>query len=410
MQAKIRIALREYVAFETALASQIDSFRVHYPGIAIEFVPMDLESLYRELVTERGLASGKWDLGLVVTDWLPQFIEAKLLEDLTPYLSAGAIPDWPAGWPNSLVEPLNFNEHFYCIPWHDGPECLMCRRDLFESRREQVDFRNRFGYELAPPHSWREFEDIARFFTRPAEGLYGTAFACYPDGHNTLYDFALQIWSRGGEFHDEFGIPLLESPQAIAALDFYRRVVRDANLCHPRSLDADSVQSGELFLAGSVAMMVNWFGFAARSSSHGAPLQDRVMVAPIPCDESQRPVSLSAFWSFAIASGSRVKQAAWEFLRFLARPEMDLVVVHHGAVGVRLSTWRDSEVQRSAPVYEQLEAISTGARRLPATPQLAEFAKLVNRVIESSLHTEESSSSILRRAQREAMEAQIRFC
>jgi len=409
MQAKIRIALREFVAFETALSSQIESFRADYPGTAFEFVPMDLESLYRELITERGLANGTWDLGLVVSDWLPQAIDANLLEDLTPYLSAGAIPDWPAAWPDSLVEPLNFDGNFYCIPWHDGPECLMFRRDLFESAGEQAGFRESYGYELAPPRTWHEFEDIARFFTRPAERLYGTAFACYPDGHNTLYDFALQIWSRGGEFHDISGIPLLESPQAIAALDFYRRIVRDSSLCHPRSLDADSVQSGELFLAGSVAMMVNWFGFAARSSARGAPLQDRVQVAPIPCDESLRPVSLSAFWSFAIGSGSRVKQTAWEFLRFLARPEMDLVVTHQGAVGVRLSTWRDSEVRRSAPVYEQLEAISTGARRLPATPQLAEFAKLVNRVIESSLRTDESSCSILRRAQREAVEEQIRF-
>jgi len=409
MQAKLRIALREFVAFETALASQIESFRAHQPDIAFEFVPMDLESLYRELIVDRGLANGTWDVGLVVTDWLPQAIAANLLEDLTPYLSVGAIPDWPAAWPNSLVEPLNFKDHFYCVPWHDGPECLMFRRDLFESPAEQAAFRDRYGYELAPPATWREFEDIARFFTRPGEGLYGTAFACYPDGHNTLYDFALQIWSRGGEFHDQSGVPVLESPQAVAALDFYRRVVRDASLCHPRSLHADSVESGELFLAGSVAMMVNWFGFAARSSSSGAPLQGRVRVAPIPCDESSRPVSLSAFWSYAIGSGSRAKPAAWEFLRFLARPEMDMVVTHHGAVGVRLSTWRDSAVQRSAPVYQQLEAISAGARRLPATPQLAEFAQLVNRVIETSLHTDESSPSILQRAQREAIEGQIRF-
>ena len=66
----------------------------------------------------------------------------------------------------------------------------------------------------------------------------------------------------------------LSSPhrKAFDALDFYRRIVRDPAICHPRSPQLDSTQSGDLFLAGEVAMMANWFGFAARAGREGSPL------------------------------------------------------------------------------------------------------------------------------------------
>ncbi|MGH9640454.1 MAG: extracellular solute-binding protein, partial [Bryobacteraceae bacterium] len=321
---------------------------------------MDLHSLYKELFTGGGLRCGAWDLATLVTDWLPDAIAAGSIEDLSPYMAADPIPQWPEGWPRSIVEPLAFDGRYYCIPWHDGPECLIYRRDLFESPREQEVFRTAHGYELTPPRTWREFEEIAQFFTRAGDGLYGTLFACYPDGHNTLYDFALQVWSRGGELHDRAGLPAMATVQSVEALDFYRRIVRDPGVCHPRSIDLDSVQSGDVFLSGSIAMMVNWFGFAARSGRSGSPLDGKVSLAPIPCSDGLAPVSLSVFWTLGLGSGSRQKQAAYDFLRFLARPEMDRELVRHGAVGVRLSTWRDPEVQSEVPAYRQIEGISRG--------------------------------------------------
>jgi multiple sugar transport system substrate-binding protein len=398
----LRLALREFVDFENALAAQIAAFRTSHPDIAIEIVPMDLRTLYAELFTNGGLRSGKWNLATLVTDWLPDAIASGAIEDLTSWMAADPIPDWPEGWPRSILQPLEFDGRYYCIPWHDGPECLIYRRDLFDSPKEKARFKNAFGYDLTPPRSWRAFEDVARFFTRPGGNLWGTVFACYPDGHNTLYDFAIQVWSRSGELHDKEGRPTLTTQQTEEALDFYRRMVRDASACHPGSIAMDSVRSGEAFLSGSIAMMVNWFGFGARSGRADSPLAGKVALAPIPCGEGSSPVSLSVFWGMAIASGSTHKRQAYEFLRFLTRPEMDRELVRHGAVGVRLSTWRDAEVRRRSPAFESIEEISLGARRLPRSPSLPEFAEIVNEIAMRALNSDASSASILADAQREA--------
>ena len=397
----LRIALRNYADFENALSEEARLFESHHPGTKVELVSLGIHDLHKTAIADGGLHDGHYDLALLVTDWLAEANGAGALEDLNPWHRRIPIHDWPSGWPRSLVKPLLFGDHLIALPWHDGPECLVYRTDLFSDPRRQSAFRKQFFRELAPPTTWEEFEETLRFFTDQASGLYGTVFAAFPDGHNTLYDFALQLWSRGGDLTGPDGRPCLTTPTVLSALEFYRRIVRDPALCHPKSPRLDSTQSGDLFLAGEVALMVNWFGFAARSGREGSPLAGKVAIAPIPTANGTSAVSLSVFWALAMGKGSRHKELAWQFLRFVASPERDLGITRHGTVGVRLSTWRNPDLQVRIPVYRELEAISLGARQLPTGPGMAAFAAIIDEVVTRALASSEPSAAILESAQRE---------
>ncbi len=397
----LRIVLRNYADFENALAEEARLFEARHPGTKIELVSVGIHELHHSAITEGGLRDGRFDLALLVTDWLAEAHNAGAVENLHHWQQLIPLHDWPRGWPRSLVQPLIFGDHLTSLPWHDGPECLVYRTDLFADPATRTTFRSQFSRDLAPPTTWQEFEQVARFFTDQTASRYGTVFASLPDGHNTLYDFALQVWSRGGELTDSAGRPSLTAPNALSALDFYRRVVRNPALCHPKSPQLDSTQSGDLFLSGEVAMMANWFGFAARSGREGSPLAGKVAIAPIPSANGASPVSLSVFWALAMGKGSRQKELAWQFLRFVASPERDLGITRHGAVGVRLSTWRNPELQSRIPVYREVEAISLCARQLPTGPGMASFAAIIDNVISRALTTNEPSEAILESAQRE---------
>ena len=397
----LRIALRNYSDFENALSEEARLFEANHPGVKVDLVSLGIHELYKSAITDGGLRDGHIDLALLVTDWLAEGMATGLLEDLYPWHKRIPVHDWPQGWPRSLVEPLIFDHRLSSLPWHDGPECLVYRADLFQDASRRDAFRAQFFRELAPPVTWEEFEQTARFFTEAAAGLYGTVFAAFPDGHNTLYDFAIQLWSRGGELLNASGEPYLTTPQALAALDFYRCVVRDPFICHPRSPRLDSTQSGDLFLAGEVAMMPNWFGFAARSGREGSPLAGKVAIAPIPTANGVAHTSLSVFWALAMGRGSRHKELAWQFLRFVSTPERDLGITRHGAVGVRLSTWRNPDLQARIAPYRDIEEISLGARQLPTAPGMATFAAIIDGVVTRALTTNDSTADILRSAQNE---------
>ncbi len=397
---KLRILLRNYHDFESALEEEARLFEQDNPAVEVELTSIGIHELYDTALSRGGLHEGHFDLALLVTDWLAEGVASGALEDLNLWQRRTPIQDWPDGWARSLVRPLIFGSRLSSLPWHDGPECLTYRKDLFENPSLQTAHHVELGRELRPPTTWQQFEETARFLTDRNRGRFGTIFAAFPDGHNTLYDFALQVWSRGGELVDAGGQPRVDSTEAIRGLDFYRQLVRDSSVCHPGSPSFDSTQSGETFLAGEVAMMVNWFGFAARCDREDSPLRGKVAIAPIPADPGCEPVSLSVFWAMAMGAGSTQKELAWKFLRFLATSERDLGITKHGTVGVRLSTWRNRDLHEGMPVYREIESISLGARQLPMGPKMADFARVVDSIVTRALTTDDGTATILKEAQR----------
>jgi multiple sugar transport system substrate-binding protein len=395
-----RVAIRRFPPFEAAVAKQWASFQDETGcPLRLEWESLDLNPLVESLFTRGGLKDGTWDIAFVVTDWLADAVHDGALRDLAPRMRADPLPDYPEGWAPVLTGMQQFGDAIYGLPYHDGPECLIYRSDLFADPAEQKAFAAQFGYPLAVPRTWRQFEDVARFFTRPEENLYGTVFAAFPDGHNTVYDFCLQLWSRGGELTDAAGRPTLDTPQAVAALDFYRCMVNDRSVTPP-GLDAiDSVKSGELFAAGSVAMMVNWFGFAAVCEQPGCPVKGKTSVTTIPSDEVLPPSSLIVYWLLAVAAGSPHPDIAYAFARHCCMPDMDKLTTLEGGIGCRLSTWNDSEVNALIPFYSELNHLHEGTRTLPRSRALPELIHVIDEAVQAAIATDEPSETILRRAQ-----------
>jgi multiple sugar transport system substrate-binding protein len=406
---QLRIAIRSFADFQAATDAQLVAYRELHPEIQIEAAPFDLAALESAVLGGAGLRTGRFDLAIFPTDWIGAAINTAAIQNLTPWMQSEPLPGWPEGWPASLREPLRQGDDFYCIPWHDGPECLICRKDLFENPEEKERFARQFGRELKPPITWQQFHETARFFTRPSQSLWGTLFAAYPDGHNTLYDLVLQVWSRGGELYTTEGQPTLNIPTVIDALDFYRVIINDPRACYPGANEIDSISSGDIFLSGQIAMMANWFGFAARSNGPDSPLRDKLGLAPIPGGRPGQTATLSNYWVVAIGSGSRNKQASYELLRHIACPASDKLTTLNGAVGVRLSTWNDPDVIARVPIYSQLERLSAEARTLPFCEDLPKLAEIVNQVTVEALTTSKSSESILSRAQDRAVGQGLRL-
>jgi multiple sugar transport system substrate-binding protein len=388
----LRIAVRAFGPFESAIAKQFASF-VAATGTdaTLEAMPMDLNPLHAAVIGERGLASGDWDIAFLNTDWLAEAQADGLLEDLEPHLARAPLPDWPDAWSPSLTGLQRFAGGLWGMPYHDGPECLVCRRDLLDAAG------------IAVPTTWDEFHAAARALHAPEREQYGTVLALFPDGHNSFYDFCIHIWSRGGEPFDSAGRPAFTSAPAHAALDFLRALAADESAMTPNARALDSVQSGLLFAQGKVALMANWFGFAAYAdTANESRVKGLVDVAPLPSGPGGRSVSLNVFWVLAIGSGSQRKELAWDFLRHCASAQMDKLTTTEGAIGVRQSTWADAEVNAAIPYYHKLGWLHEHAREMPLTPKLAAISHVVDDLMTAAVTTDRATAELLAEAQARA--------
>ena len=404
---KFRIAVRKFGPFETAIDKIWKAFcKQTGCTLTLEAVPFELHPLYdATLGKEDGLLKGDWDIMQVNTDWIAEAGESGKLIDLRPYIDATPPIGGLQAWSDALTDIQTFGDKIIGLPFHDGPECLIFRKDLFEREKEKTDFRNKFGRELSPPVNWDEFIDVAGFFQRPEDNLYGTVMAAFPDGHNTVFDLCLQIWTRGSELTDEHGRVNIDTSQAKEGLEFYSRLLKDDSLIHPDSREFDSVKSGMAFARGEIAMMVNWFGFASMCEvTDFSKVKGKVDIRDVPAGRSGKAVSLNAYWMYAIANGSLDKQLAYDFIRFALNPENDRLLTLEGGIGCRRSTWNDAKVNETVPYYSKLEELHRNSRTLPRKAHWAEISKVIDRLVLEAISAEKNPAKILEEAQSEIEE------
>ena len=385
MMAKFRVAVRKFPPFESAIDKQWQSFAAAAGSdMKIEAVAFDLNPLHAALFTNGEAARGEWDVAFMPTDWIAAAQQDGIVADLRPLMAARPIPDFPTAWSPSLLGLQDFAGGFWGMPYHDGPQCLIYRTDLVD----------------AVPRTWDEYHATARRLNDPASGRSGTILALFPDGHNSFYDFCVQLWTRGGAPFDESGRPTLQSPVAVEALDFIRRLAADRGAVPADVREIDSVASGLRFAEGRVALMANWFGFAALAeTAPDSHVRGRVGIAPLPRGAAGGSVSLNVFWLLTICAGSRHRDVAWDFLRHCARPEMDKLVTTEGGIGVRRSTWSDPEVNRSVPFYHELDGLHAVARTLPRVARLADVAHAIDEMLMEALTTDAATADLLAHAQ-----------
>lgn len=397
----IRIAVRKFAPFEAAMEKLWKAYCAHSGcTLEAEMIALDVQPLYETTLGSGGLAGGEWDIAHLNTDWIYEAYSESAVEDLAPYISRSAPEGYPDGWTSSLLQMQQFDKKIVGLPFHDGPECLIYRKDLFDDPAEQQLFFQLHGRPLSLPQTWEEFEEIARFFNRPDAGLYGCVFACYPDDHNTVFDFCLQLWTRGGELSSGDGRIGINTPEAAEGLDFYRRIIKNKDAVHPGTAGYDSVEAGMAFARGEVAMMVNWFGFASMCEVYPqSAVKGKTDVSLIPGKAGKETASLNVYWLYTIGSGSSYKQTAYDFISFALRRENDKLLTLEGGIGCRISTWNDEEVNRIIPYYHKLEELHRYARSMPLKSNWAAIASIINEAMLNAMNTTLPTAVILQEAQ-----------
>lgn len=400
---QIRIAVRKFAPFESALQKIWEAYcKETGTIIQLEAIPFELPALYNEILGKEGLKNGNWDIAYMNTDWIMEANSSGAVENIAPYIQNKSPGDYPYGWPQSLLNLQTFPNKIIGLPLHDGPECLIYRKDLFEDEGEKASYFRQFGEELSPPKTWDDFLNIARFFNRPDRDLYGAVFAAYPDGHNTVFDFCLQVWTRGGKLTDKNDHININSATASEGLEFYRTILQDHSAVHPHCADFDSVKAGIAFSQGEAAMMINWFGFASFCEiSEQSKIKGKVNIAPIPHSSSGSSVSLNIYWLYTIGSGSCHKTVAYDFIRFAVNKYNDKLLTMEGGIGCRISTFHDAEVNAIIPYYYKLEDLHKNAKTLPKDSYWSKIALVIDKMIMKAINTSLATEKILKEGQDE---------
>ena len=232
-------------------------------GIRVNVIQEPWGSFGDLFFTEMSAQGTSYDMVIGDSQWLGQGSTQGHYVDMTEFLTSKGI--------DKTVTPATLTYYgeyptgsgtYWAYPTEGDADGWAYRMDLFEDPEEMAAFEAEYGYPLAVPETWDQLMDIAKFFTREDEGLYGAAIYTQKDYDAITMGFENVMFGYGARWQDPETNEVLgiaNSPQAIAALEFYRELYA---CCSPPGMgNAFFQETNDALINGQAVMIMNYFAF-----------------------------------------------------------------------------------------------------------------------------------------------------
>jgi len=342
---KIAQELGGQVTLKVVLSpDNVIDFEPFYPeweretGIKLETITIPWPDWYKELLNVSITKTDKYDVLMIAPQWIPDLAEAKVLENLTPYIEKYKPEATDPNSPNRVLDGLaslqKYKDDYYTLLSDTDVSMIYLRKDLLEDPSNKAAFEAEYGYPLEKPKTIEEWKDQLEFFTNPEEGSYGMTAKW---GDEALTDFYPRLLSKGITFFDDEMHPNINSPEAVEALqemkDFLAYVL-------PGSLEFNSGRNMEAFATGKAycTNALTWVQ-AAVENPEFSTIVGNVTYAPYPGrminGELINPQSQFWGWGYSVSAYSKYKELAYLYGQWMNGAAMN------ARVGLTPGGWYD---------------------------------------------------------------------
>jgi multiple sugar transport system substrate-binding protein len=317
----------------------------------VKYVEYPWSELYPKFVTSLTTSAANFDGMTFPPAWAPDF--TAFLSEMPKEFQQGA--DWEDIHPTFRDRLMVWKGKVLSQTMDGDLHALTYRIDLFEDPKEMAAFKAKYGYDLAPPKNWKEYLEIAEFFTRPDQKLWGTAEAFRRGGQQFWFFFshAASYASHpdhpGSMFFDPDTMNAqINNPGWVRALEEY---IATSKVSPPNALNFSFGEVNAAVSGGQVAMSIGWgdTGVIAADPKQ-SKISGNVGSAMLPgsdmiwnyktkkwdkYDEIIRsPFMAFGGWQAAVPAFSKNKEASWNFIQYLTSPAVSGQAAVTGGTGV----------------------------------------------------------------------------
>lgn len=223
----------------------------------------------------------------------------------------------------------------------------------------RTDIYEKLG--LKPATTWDEWYSNAKAVQDSGAGGQLIGF-----GPNVSWWWMTLVWSFGGKLYDDNLNPTVNSPEAIAAVDYMKKLLA---VSPKGAITANGDEVTSKFLGEEIGAMLNYSGYYGMAldpaiNKHAG----KFATAPMPKGASD--ITHLAGWNIGIPADAKNPDAAWAFLEFVLGKTNAKRYLESGAAAIgRKSIISDSTLLEKNPYLPQLEIPSSS--RIERYPQIA---------------------------------------
>ena len=319
----------EYVKYSLSLVEK-DLYDKY--GIKLETEVIPLDPFVAKTLLEFNSGKSPWDLIMFGGTFMPDY--GRHFEPLENWIGKlkldFALDDIPDIYKKLF---LKYNGKLVAMPYDGDVHMMFWNKTAFERPDNKKKFKAKYGYDLAAPQTFRQWDDQSEFFhgwgwDGTDNKLFG-AGASYKGNLYSYYWWRARFFAYGGQYFDADMKPLINSAPAVRALE---EMVRTMPYYPPGVLLFESEEPKTMLIKGEVPMLYSWTSTGKRVGDKNQSLiVGKAGFGIVPGAEIDgkiihRPI-LTAGRGMAVSIYSQKKEATMKVLEFISNPEQSLKIV-----------------------------------------------------------------------------------
>jgi multiple sugar transport system substrate-binding protein len=389
----IRLAGDEWFLKSLVKTGMIASYE-QKTGVHVEVLNRNDRTIMKDL--DQG--KPEYDVVVMRHRLLGALIQKHQVQPIDPLLADPAVRDASFQpqqqlFPNWWRELSWYGDKVYGYPYTGLTAYLCYRKDLLADPENGRKFKARYHREIAVPANWKEYMQLAEFFTRPDEHFYGT-YISGKQGLALWYEWLNFVYSFGGDVLDtqhgwEYGDIVVNSPQNVAATEEYRKLIP---LSPPDTLSYGWNEAQAALQQGHAFMGLLWSDQAYLLEDQAtSKVAGKIGYSLIPSNTSQRSSQLEGL-TYLVPTQSQHPKEAYRFIEWAMSAQVQTQQTLDGSTSIRQSVYDDPSVKRQPYTPAFLGSVPI-AREKPTIPEASQMTEAAERRLSEILAGKESAKS-----------------
>jgi multiple sugar transport system substrate-binding protein len=317
-------------------------------GINVEFEATSWDQMYDKAIKDMEANTGIYDFVYIEQDIIYSYLSRDFLVDITKTLKDNPKLDAPDFKMDDFTSFINYFKNkdgdLFGVPMEAFVKIYLYRKDLFGDAKAKEAFKAKYGRDLAPAKTHKEYTDIAEFFTQwgkdNGQELWGTTVQAHSGHPSSWYEFfeswgpTFGVYNWGINADKNYAASVanggsMNGPEAKAALEYWLGLLKFAP---PESTQSTWDEVAATFAAGRAAQGLVYAENAAWIETNAdkskvvgnvgdalPPLSDGVMAA---AESGKGYIGYYDGGAFGIPHSSKNKEAAILFLQYVGQPSV----------------------------------------------------------------------------------------
>jgi multiple sugar transport system substrate-binding protein len=367
-------------------------------GVRVEVVDRNDRKIMADL--DGGAAAGNagYDIVVMRHRLLGALVQKRQIQPIDALLTDPAVHDasfQPSQqlFPNWWRELSWYGDRVYGYPYTALTAYLCYRKDLLDDPENKRKFKARYHREIAVPSNWKEYMQLAAFFTRPEQHFYGT-YISGKQGLALWYEWLNFVYSFGGDILDtqhgwEYGDIVVNSPQNVAATEQYVKLVA---LSPPDTLNYGWNEAQAALQDGHAFMGLLWSDQAyLLEDPSTSKVAGKIGYSLIPSNTTKQSSQLEGL-TYLIPTQSQHPKEAYRFIEWAMSDPLQVQQTLDGSTSIRKSVYEDSRVKEKPYTSVFLASVPI-AKEKPTIPESSQMTEAAERRLAEIVTGKESAQS-----------------